>query len=65
MEHPKRLWQHKAKVVWVVNGKSHDVHECHAVSFPIARQYKKDNKHSNQYLGGILCVVSMQALAYQ
>lgn len=61
----RQSWQHKAKVVWVANGKHHDVHECHGVSFPEARAYKRENKHSPQYVGGILCVVSMQAKAYQ
>ena len=65
MEGRKQSWQHKAKVVWVASGKNHNVEECHGVSYPEARAYAKDNKHSPQYVGGILCVVSMQAKEYQ
>lgn len=65
MEGQKRPWQHKAKVVWVVNGKHHDVHECFEVSYPIARAYVRENKHSNAYKGGTLLCVSVNAKAYQ
>jgi hypothetical protein len=64
MENRKRPWQHKAKVVWVVNGVHHNVDECHAVAYPIARQYVRENKQSNAFRGGVLLCVSMQANAY-
>jgi hypothetical protein len=54
-----RPFVHNAKVMWIANGKSFPVQQCHDVHYAIARKYVHDHKHDPEYRGGKLIAVSM------